>query len=97
MQPLPLRVAVPDENYHRSLVSCQAACPVHTDARGYVRAIAEGRFEEAYLIARGLCPRPIVQDTRPPVPALIAAFRPAQSPPLVKIPIRFFAITSLPH
>jgi NADPH-dependent glutamate synthase beta subunit-like oxidoreductase len=29
------------------------ACPVHTDARGYVRAIAEGRFEEAYLIARG--------------------------------------------
>ena len=29
------------------------ACPVRTDARGYVRAIAEGRFEEAYLIARG--------------------------------------------
>jgi NADPH-dependent glutamate synthase beta subunit-like oxidoreductase len=29
------------------------ACPVHTDARGYVRAIAAGRFEEAYLIARG--------------------------------------------
>jgi NADPH-dependent glutamate synthase beta subunit-like oxidoreductase len=26
---------------------------VHTDARGYVRAIAEGRFEDAYLIARG--------------------------------------------
>ena len=26
---------------------------MHTDARGYVRAIAEGRFEEAYLIARG--------------------------------------------
>jgi formate dehydrogenase (NADP+) beta subunit len=53
MQPTPLRVAVPDEGYHRGLVACQAACPVHTDARGYVRAIAEGRFEEAYLIARG--------------------------------------------
>jgi formate dehydrogenase (NADP+) beta subunit len=53
MQPLPLRVAVPDEGYHRGLVACQAACPVHTDARGYVRAIAEGRFEDAYLIARG--------------------------------------------
>jgi NADPH-dependent glutamate synthase beta subunit-like oxidoreductase len=26
---------------------------VHTDARGYVRAIAAGRFDEAYLIARG--------------------------------------------
>jgi NADPH-dependent glutamate synthase beta subunit-like oxidoreductase len=51
--PSPLLVEVPGENYHKGLVSCQAACPVHTDARGYVRAIAEGRFEEAYLIARG--------------------------------------------
>jgi NADPH-dependent glutamate synthase beta subunit-like oxidoreductase len=48
-----LGVAIPGEDYHRSLISCQSACPVHTDARGYVRAIAEGRFEEAYLIARG--------------------------------------------
>ena len=51
--PVPLRVEVPGEGYHRDLVSCQRACPVHTDARGYVRAIAAGRFEEAYLIARG--------------------------------------------
>lgn len=50
---LPLRVEIPGEGYHAGLISCQAACPVHTDARGYVRAIAEGRFEEAYLIARG--------------------------------------------
>ncbi len=49
----PLRVAVPGEGYHRDLISCQQGCPVHTDARGYVRAIAAGRFEEAYLIARG--------------------------------------------
>ncbi len=49
----PLRVDVPGEGYHRGLISCQVACPVHTDARGYVRAIAAGRFEEAYLIARG--------------------------------------------
>jgi NADPH-dependent glutamate synthase beta subunit-like oxidoreductase len=49
----PLRVDVPGEQHHRALISCQAACPVHTDARGYVRAIAAGRFEEAYLIARG--------------------------------------------
>ncbi|MBS1830429.1 MAG: FAD-dependent oxidoreductase [Acidobacteria bacterium] len=48
-----LRVEVPGEGYHSSLIACQVACPVHTDARGYVRAIAEGRFEEAYLIARG--------------------------------------------
>lgn len=48
-----LRVEVPAEGYHQSLIACQVACPVHTDARGYVRAIAAGNFEEAYLIARG--------------------------------------------
>jgi NADPH-dependent glutamate synthase beta subunit-like oxidoreductase len=51
--PAPLTVEVPGDGYHKGLISCQAGCPVHTDARGYVRAIAEGRFEEAYLIARG--------------------------------------------
>lgn len=53
----PIHVEIPGEGYHRSLISCQAACPVHTDARGYVRAIAAGRFQEAYLIARG--PNPL--------------------------------------
>ncbi len=49
----PLQVSVPGEGYHQGLISCQVACPVHTDARGYVRAIAEGRYHDAYLIARG--------------------------------------------
>ncbi len=49
----PLRVDVPDELHYAGLIACQRACPVHTDARGYVRAIAEGRFDDAYLIARG--------------------------------------------
>src|SRR5512144_1667061 len=31
---------------------CRAACPVRTDAGGYVVAIAEGRFEDAYALAR---------------------------------------------
>ncbi len=53
----PIRVEIPGEDYHRNLISCQMACPVRTDARGYVRAIAAGRFEEAYLIARG--PNPL--------------------------------------
>jgi len=52
-----LRVIIPGENHWRQVVSCQAACPVRTDARSYVRAIAAGRFEEAYLIARG--PNPL--------------------------------------
>ncbi|MBI4527777.1 MAG: FAD-dependent oxidoreductase [Deltaproteobacteria bacterium] len=48
-----MQVVVPTEDHHKNLISCQSACPVHTDARGYVRAIARGNFEEAYLIARG--------------------------------------------
>ncbi|MBI4581335.1 MAG: 4Fe-4S ferredoxin, partial [Planctomycetes bacterium] len=48
-----MKVELPGEGYHRGLISCQVACPVHTDARGYVRAIAAGDFERAYLIARG--------------------------------------------
>src|SRR5690242_3499479 len=48
---------VPDEEYWRRQIKCQYACPVHTDARGYVRAIAAGEYEAAYLIARG--PNPL--------------------------------------
>jgi len=48
-----LRAALPGAGYHQHLISCQVACPVQTDARGYVRAIAEGDVERAYLIARG--------------------------------------------
>jgi len=51
------RVTIPDDGYYRELVRCQSACPVGTDARGYVRAIAEGDYERAYLIARG--PNPL--------------------------------------
>ncbi|UCF67248.1 MAG: FAD-dependent oxidoreductase [Acidobacteriota bacterium] len=53
-EPVPnLRVELPGQGYHRELIACQQACPVRTDARGYVRAIADGRYEEAYLLARG--------------------------------------------
>jgi len=52
-----LKVEVPDTKYWKDQIKCQSACPVHTDARGYVRAIAEGKFEEAYLIARA--PNPL--------------------------------------
>jgi NADPH-dependent glutamate synthase beta subunit-like oxidoreductase len=49
----PIHVDIPGNLHHKELISCQVACPVHTDARGYVRAIADGDFERAYLIARG--------------------------------------------
>jgi formate dehydrogenase beta subunit len=50
-------VEIADSDYWKRQINCQDACPVHTDARGYVRAIAEGDFEKAYLIARG--PNPL--------------------------------------
>jgi NADPH-dependent glutamate synthase beta subunit-like oxidoreductase len=50
-------VRMADREYWREQIKCQFACPVHTDARGYVRAIAAGDYERAYLIARG--PNPL--------------------------------------
>jgi NADPH-dependent glutamate synthase beta subunit-like oxidoreductase len=38
------------------MVKCRHACPVRTDACGYVNAIAEGRDEDAYRIARATNP-----------------------------------------
>jgi formate dehydrogenase (NADP+) beta subunit len=49
--------ALPDEDYWRTQIKCQDACPVNTDARGYIRAISAGDFAQAYLIARG--PNPL--------------------------------------
>src|SRR5690242_13191168 len=45
-------VEIPDANYFVRQVSCREGCPVRTDAGGYVQAIAEGRYEDAYIIAR---------------------------------------------
>ena len=38
--------------YLESNFPCRAACPVHTNAGGYVSLIAQKRFREAYLLAR---------------------------------------------
>ena len=50
-------ITIPDFEYWKEQIKCQYACPVHTDARGYVRAIAAGDDRAAYLIARG--PNPL--------------------------------------
>ena len=50
-------VDVPGPTYWRQQIKCQDACPVRTDARGYVRAIAAGDYRLAYRIARG--PNPL--------------------------------------
>jgi NADPH-dependent glutamate synthase beta subunit-like oxidoreductase len=46
-------VRIPDAtDYYMEMVKCRHACPVHTDACGYVTSIAEGRYQDAYRIAR---------------------------------------------
>jgi formate dehydrogenase beta subunit len=52
--------AIPDASWLWANEPCRAACPVHTDAGAYVTAIAEGRYEDAYLIARAPNPFPSV-------------------------------------
>ncbi len=46
------QVEVPDLAYYRRQVLCQQACPVGTDAGRYVSLLADGKFEEAYAVAR---------------------------------------------
>ncbi|NUN03909.1 MAG: hypothetical protein HUU41_22620, partial [Bryobacteraceae bacterium] len=48
----PYRIFLPDLDFYQQTISCQFACPVRTDGRAYVNAIARGDYERAYLIAR---------------------------------------------
>jgi NADPH-dependent glutamate synthase beta subunit-like oxidoreductase len=43
---------IPDIEFWMGMIPCQAACPVKTDAGRYVQLIAEGQFQESYLVAR---------------------------------------------
>ena len=47
-----IRVRMPDLEHWKAQVKCQAGCPVRTDAGRYVQLIAEGREEDAFLVAR---------------------------------------------
>lgn len=46
------RTILPDVEFWKGMIPCQAACPVHTDAGRYVQLIGDGQFEPAYLTAR---------------------------------------------
>jgi hypothetical protein len=51
------RTQIPDIEFWKEIHPCQAACPIHTDAGKYVQLIAEGSFEDSYLVARS--PNPL--------------------------------------
>ncbi|MDP2731134.1 MAG: FAD-dependent oxidoreductase [Dehalococcoidales bacterium] len=39
-------------DYYKRNISCQNACPAHTNAQGYVNAVARGDYAQGYIIAR---------------------------------------------
>ena len=43
---------VSDPNYFHKVVDCQWACPAHTNVPGYLRLIAQGRYDDSYLLNR---------------------------------------------
>jgi len=51
------KTIIPDIEFWKQMIPCQAACPVKTDAGRYVQLIAQGDYKEAYLVARS--PNPL--------------------------------------
>ena len=51
------KTVIPDVEFWKGMVPCQAACPVNTDAGRYVQLIAQGQYEDAYFVARS--PNPL--------------------------------------
>ncbi len=49
---MPIATRLPDLAHWKAQVKCQAGCPVATDAGRYVQLIADGRDEDAFLVAR---------------------------------------------
>jgi NADPH-dependent glutamate synthase beta subunit-like oxidoreductase/formate hydrogenlyase subunit 6/NADH:ubiquinone oxidoreductase subunit I len=41
---------IADPNYFHKVVDCQWACPAHTPVPEYIRMIAQGRYDDAYLV-----------------------------------------------
>src|SRR5687767_13654796 len=44
------RTDTADPNYYHRVVDCQWACPAHTNVPEYIRLIAQGRYDDAYMI-----------------------------------------------
>jgi len=46
------RTDVGNPDYYHKVVDCQWACPAHTNVPEYIRLIAQGRFNDAYIVNR---------------------------------------------
>ncbi len=59
-QAVPNKAAIDKRQPRPCNAACMDRCPVHTNVLGYVKLIAEGKFTEAYLLARNVNPFPSV-------------------------------------
>jgi hypothetical protein len=41
-----------DPSYYHKVVDCQWGCPAHTNVPEYIRLIAQGRYDDAYILNR---------------------------------------------
>ncbi|MFN2445154.1 MAG: FAD-dependent oxidoreductase [Vicinamibacterales bacterium] len=46
------RTDTDNPDFYHKVVDCQWACPAHTNVPEYIRLIAQGRFDDAYLVNR---------------------------------------------
>jgi len=46
------RTDTSNPEYFHKVVDCQWGCPAHTDVPEYIRLIAQGRFDDAYMVNR---------------------------------------------
>ncbi len=79
---------VPDTSYYRKLVKCQEACPVYTDSRAYVTALARGEVELGYVISHDPNPLSTVCGRICGAPCETACRRSAIGPDFEPVAIR---------
>jgi formate dehydrogenase beta subunit len=82
------RALIPDADFYRKLIKCQEACPVHTDARGYVTAVARGELALGYEMAHDPNPLSTVCGRICGAPCEIACRRSAIGPDFEPVAIR---------
>jgi formate dehydrogenase (NADP+) beta subunit len=83
-------VELPDIEYYQRAIKCQAACPVRTDARAYVMAIAAGDDERAYRIAREPNPLASICGRICAAPCEVACRRGSVDAPVAIRPLKRF-------
>ncbi len=59
-QAVPNKAAIDKREERPCKAACMDRCPVHTNVLGYVKLIAEGKFQEAYQMNRHVNPLPSV-------------------------------------